>query len=228
MLVMDFKEEYTAKITTKGQVTIPIQIRNKLELDAGDRISFKINEHDEIFLVKKHDDLIERVILTTTLMKKNYDLILVEGSTTENRLQFIDDLLSEHEYDIKYLWSDEKIQLATIDSFNDLYYPTLDDFVENYTDNEHDETKMILIYEMQVDFDVLFNLKAKGFDIILLFEKANFENIFTWDPEWFDYPENIRDRLSFLYLELNTNGDHVLKYCVNQTGQMIKEKIIIG
>ncbi|MEC5425543.1 AbrB/MazE/SpoVT family DNA-binding domain-containing protein [Virgibacillus sp. C22-A2] len=34
-----------AKLTSKGQVTIPIEIRRMLNLKAGDQLSFNINEH---------------------------------------------------------------------------------------------------------------------------------------------------------------------------------------
>jgi antitoxin PrlF len=34
----------TATITSKGQVTIPVDVRNQLGLEAGDRIEFSFNE----------------------------------------------------------------------------------------------------------------------------------------------------------------------------------------
>jgi antitoxin PrlF len=33
-----------ATITSKGQVTIPVDVRNELGLEAGDRIEFSLNE----------------------------------------------------------------------------------------------------------------------------------------------------------------------------------------
>lgn len=36
---------YEAKITSKGQITIPIEIRRFLNLKTGDKMSFEINEH---------------------------------------------------------------------------------------------------------------------------------------------------------------------------------------
>lgn len=34
----------TATVTSKGQVTIPVDVRNQLGLEAGDRIEFSFNE----------------------------------------------------------------------------------------------------------------------------------------------------------------------------------------
>lgn len=34
-----------AKITSKGQITIPIEIRRLLNVDTGDQISFNVNDH---------------------------------------------------------------------------------------------------------------------------------------------------------------------------------------
>lgn len=41
-----------ATITSKGQVTIPVDVRRRLGLEAGDRIEFELNEatgHYEVF-----------------------------------------------------------------------------------------------------------------------------------------------------------------------------------
>jgi AbrB family looped-hinge helix DNA binding protein len=49
-----------ATITSKGQVTIPIDIRNSLNLDAGDKIEFIVTKEGEAvlrLLSKKVDDV---------------------------------------------------------------------------------------------------------------------------------------------------------------------------
>lgn len=38
----------TATVTSKGQITIPIEIRAKLDLKAGDRIDFVIDESGRV------------------------------------------------------------------------------------------------------------------------------------------------------------------------------------
>ena len=40
----------TAKITSKGQVTIPRTIREHLHVGEGDRIDFRVDEHGEVRL----------------------------------------------------------------------------------------------------------------------------------------------------------------------------------
>lgn len=45
----------TASVTSKGQITIPIQVRNDLKVDAGDRVEFvQIAEGRYEFIVAKH------------------------------------------------------------------------------------------------------------------------------------------------------------------------------
>ncbi len=38
-----------AKLTTKGQITIPVEIRRKLHVDAGDKVVF-LEENGRIFI----------------------------------------------------------------------------------------------------------------------------------------------------------------------------------
>ncbi len=43
----------SATITSKGQVTIPVDVRNKLSLSAGDRIEFILNDATGRYEVKR-------------------------------------------------------------------------------------------------------------------------------------------------------------------------------
>jgi AbrB family looped-hinge helix DNA binding protein len=43
----------TAAVTSKGQITIPIEVRKKLGIKAGDRVRFVEGEHGEIILKPK-------------------------------------------------------------------------------------------------------------------------------------------------------------------------------
>ncbi|MCJ8328565.1 MAG: AbrB/MazE/SpoVT family DNA-binding domain-containing protein [Lentisphaeria bacterium] len=50
-----------SKMTTKGQVTVPKSIRDKLHLNAGDQIDFIFNDSGELVLApvyKQHDSII--------------------------------------------------------------------------------------------------------------------------------------------------------------------------
>lgn len=44
-----------SSLTQKGQTTIPVQVRQVLKLDAGDRLSYEI--HDQEVIIKKIDPL---------------------------------------------------------------------------------------------------------------------------------------------------------------------------
>lgn len=37
-------EEYIRKVTTKGQVTIPAEIRHRLDIKPGDRVAFRMTD----------------------------------------------------------------------------------------------------------------------------------------------------------------------------------------
>lgn len=41
----------TAKITSKGQVTIPKKVRTKMAVDAGDRLAFRFDDDGELHVV---------------------------------------------------------------------------------------------------------------------------------------------------------------------------------
>jgi len=41
------------RVTTKGQVTIPIEIRHKLNITPATEVEFVVGEDDRVYLVKK-------------------------------------------------------------------------------------------------------------------------------------------------------------------------------
>lgn len=54
----------TATITSKGQITIPKEIRDSLTLHTGDRIDFTLTENGEVLLrplTRRVDDLFGRL-----------------------------------------------------------------------------------------------------------------------------------------------------------------------
>ena len=44
-----------AKITTKGQITIPVEVRNALGLREGDIVSFEVDDGGQAVLKRVHD-----------------------------------------------------------------------------------------------------------------------------------------------------------------------------
>ena len=49
----------TAKITTKGQITIPKIIRNTLELEEGDLVLFYIDNKNNVKIVNRKDCIVQ-------------------------------------------------------------------------------------------------------------------------------------------------------------------------
>lgn len=41
------------RVTTKGQVTIPLEIRQKLNITSASEVDFVVSEDDRVYLVKK-------------------------------------------------------------------------------------------------------------------------------------------------------------------------------
>jgi AbrB family looped-hinge helix DNA binding protein len=49
----------SAKLTSKGQITIPLEVRERLGLDTGDRVDFVIRDSGEIVVEPATVDLLE-------------------------------------------------------------------------------------------------------------------------------------------------------------------------
>ena len=49
----------TAKITSKGQITIPKIVRNTLELEEGDSVLFYVDEKNNIKIVNRKDCIVQ-------------------------------------------------------------------------------------------------------------------------------------------------------------------------
>ncbi len=47
----------TAVVTSKGQITIPVEIRKRIHLEAGDRVEFVENEEGQILLLPATTDI---------------------------------------------------------------------------------------------------------------------------------------------------------------------------
>lgn len=48
------------RITTKGQVTIPLVIRRKLNVTPATEVDFIIGEDDRVYIVKKNDQTVSQ------------------------------------------------------------------------------------------------------------------------------------------------------------------------
>lgn len=63
-----------AKVTAKGQVTIPVEIRRKLGLNTGDKLLF-IEEDDKIYITSSTADRVVQAQSFLTGAKKSGDVV---------------------------------------------------------------------------------------------------------------------------------------------------------
>ncbi|MBA4544472.1 AbrB/MazE/SpoVT family DNA-binding domain-containing protein [Thermoactinomyces daqus] len=84
MAIMEF-----ARLTSKGQVTIPKNIRKELGLETGDRLAFGKNERGEIVLRKANLDTFDRLQNLIQLAAEQ------EGITEEQLLEDLRKLREE-------------------------------------------------------------------------------------------------------------------------------------
>ncbi len=47
----------TTTLTSKGQITVPREIRNHLGVDVGDRLSFEVTESGQVFVQAETTDI---------------------------------------------------------------------------------------------------------------------------------------------------------------------------
>ena len=80
-----------AKVTSKGQITIPIEIRKKLGVDTGDVISFQIKEDGII---------VEKANRPQTIQERftNYDVSAEKNGVREAMKEFdVDETVGEEQ-----------------------------------------------------------------------------------------------------------------------------------
>ncbi|AGB17603.1 looped-hinge helix DNA binding domain, AbrB family [Halovivax ruber XH-70] len=63
-----------ARVTSKGQVTIPKEIRERLELDAGTEVEFVLDDEGQITVHRKRSTMAELQALRDRLADHDVDL----------------------------------------------------------------------------------------------------------------------------------------------------------
>jgi AbrB family looped-hinge helix DNA binding protein len=68
----------TATLTSKGQVTIPKEIRDRLRLKTGDRIHFLVESNGEVRLRAQNVSLLDRIGFMKHLVKRTTPVTVEE------------------------------------------------------------------------------------------------------------------------------------------------------
>ena len=90
---------YTAKITSKGQITLPVDVRRKLNLKEGDRVA--ILESDEGFVFLNSEDLVTRNQLAWKTVREDFKGAAekVGWKDVDDVVKYIKELREENERD---------------------------------------------------------------------------------------------------------------------------------
>lgn len=67
-----------AKLTSKGQVTIPKEIRERLRLKTGDRLNFWVDERGDVRIVAQNKSLLARIGFMKHLVKRTTPVTVEE------------------------------------------------------------------------------------------------------------------------------------------------------
>src|SRR5690625_4909140 len=80
------KKMLEAKLTSKGQITIPVEIRRLLNVKAGDHVSFQVNEQQVVMEGKKRPLTIQERFANYDFDQSNEELkeAMKEADTGEN------------------------------------------------------------------------------------------------------------------------------------------------
>jgi AbrB family looped-hinge helix DNA binding protein len=86
----------TATLTSKGQVTIPKEIRERLRLETGDRVHFWVDADGEVHLRAQNRSLLDRVGFMKHLVKRKTPVTVEEMDEAIQRAA-VDRLLGKRE-----------------------------------------------------------------------------------------------------------------------------------
>ena len=68
----------TATLTSKGQVTIPKEIRDRLRLKTGDRLNFWVDDRGDVRVLAQNKSLLDRIGFMKHLVKRTTPVTVEE------------------------------------------------------------------------------------------------------------------------------------------------------
>lgn len=223
-------EEYSSKITSKGQVTIPVAIRNALNLDTGDRISFTVSSDNKVYISKKNDEILERILFTLDFMKDSSDLILISGSNIDSRRQLVEELIlkDKEKYTNYYVVTEiqnpylhKKFKVLTPYNFESMF---------DEEDFEYDVKNIIVFWETEYNYNQLRHFRSANLDLILCNDELNFADFAEENDSEHDYEDDyiINSEFKTLEIKLDRLGNHLLSYYVVEENEIIKTQKLFG
>lgn len=81
--------EESARVTTKGQVTIPKPIRDRLDINEGTTVTFEIHENETVTLSPQKDswELLEEIQQAPRRTDKSVDELLAESENAWSKYE---------------------------------------------------------------------------------------------------------------------------------------------
>lgn len=213
-------KSYDAKLTSKGQVTIPVAIRNALKLDFGNRISFTIEDDNQVFISKKEDILLERILFMLSKLKKDGTLFIIYGSDEESRRQFLLELIGT-EYDEKYaITNRENHYLPNDFIIRETNYLNAYDWTNDFNEDEENDrqygySKRAFLFWEEIPYSLLLSSMEQSGDIFLTIDEYRVQELINnvkQNLEEVDYSFRISSYNNILEIGLDTSGMHTLTY----------------
>lgn len=88
-MIESMSVEESARVTTKGQVTIPKPIRDRLDINEGTTVTFEIHENETVTLSPQKDswELLEEIQQAPRRTDKSVDELLAESENAWSKYE---------------------------------------------------------------------------------------------------------------------------------------------
>lgn len=147
--------EFYATLSTKGQITLPKTIRDILNVDTGDQLTFTVQPNNQIVIQKSVNSIKfkTKLNLISFLLQNNFP-ILIKGEISSGKTYFTQKL-------IKSMFKDKKVAIIQ---------PSVDEYALIVKDMEH--FKSFVSYDLN---NLLPEFKDTHYDLVVIEESQCYD-----------------------------------------------------